>query len=117
MYVNFNEDAKKVIKHAKGEMLKLNHPYVGSEHIILSMLKNYDRLESIFRKQHITYDKFQNFASVGPPRGYNGAHCFCAELLLPEEGLSLCLCGCSRWCPDHIHQLQSQQTDYPHRSR
>ena len=59
MYVNFNEDAKKVIKHAKGEMLKLNHPYVGSEHIILSMLKNYDRLESIFRKQHITYDKFK----------------------------------------------------------
>ena len=40
MFGNFNEDARKVIKDAKKEMYELKHPYVGSEHLFLSILKN-----------------------------------------------------------------------------
>ena len=31
---------KDILKVAEREMLKLNHPYIGSEHLILALLKN-----------------------------------------------------------------------------
>ena len=37
---NYSKDyVNKVLKEAEREMLKLNHPYVGSEHLILALLK------------------------------------------------------------------------------
>ena len=40
MYSNFTEEARKVLVGAKEEMMKLKHPYVGSEHLLLSLLKS-----------------------------------------------------------------------------
>lgn len=40
MFGNFTEDARKVIVEAKEEMYELRHPYVGSEHLLLSILKH-----------------------------------------------------------------------------
>lgn len=39
MFNNFSEEARKVLVGAKVEMRELKHPYVGSEHLLLSILK------------------------------------------------------------------------------
>lgn len=40
MFSKFSEEAQKVLMMAKNEMIKLKHPYVGSEHLVLAILKN-----------------------------------------------------------------------------
>lgn len=40
MNLFFDEDSQKLIVCAKEEMFKLKHPYVGSEHLMLAILKN-----------------------------------------------------------------------------
>lgn len=39
MFGNFTEEARKVLVDAKQEMYELRHPYVGSEYLLLSILK------------------------------------------------------------------------------
>ena len=39
MIGNFNEEAQRILVKAKEEMQELNHPYVGTEHLVLSILK------------------------------------------------------------------------------
>ena len=39
-------------------MLDLNHPYVGSEHLLLSLLE-YDQTKKILNKYNLTYDNFK----------------------------------------------------------
>ena len=39
MIGNFNEEAQTVLMNAKKEMLDLGHPYIGTEHLLLSILK------------------------------------------------------------------------------
>ena len=40
MYNNFTEEARKILVSAKEEMKNLKHPYVGSEHLLLAILKD-----------------------------------------------------------------------------
>ena len=40
MFVNFSEEVRHILKIAEKERDDLNHPYVGSEHLFLSILKN-----------------------------------------------------------------------------
>ena len=40
MYNSFTEEARKILICAKEEMKKLKHPYVGSEHLLLAILKD-----------------------------------------------------------------------------
>ena len=40
MFTNFTEEARKVLSLAKKECMELKHPYIGSEHILLAILKN-----------------------------------------------------------------------------
>ena len=40
MFSKFSEEAQRVLLNAKDEMMRLNHPFVGSEHLVLSILKN-----------------------------------------------------------------------------
>ena len=56
---NNNECINKFLKQAEKEMLKLNHPYVGSEHLILALLKDND-INSIVNEYDLTYSKFKN---------------------------------------------------------
>ena len=39
MFGNFQEEARKVLLLARSEMSMLKHPYVGSEHLLLAILK------------------------------------------------------------------------------
>ena len=55
MFNKFTEEAKKVISLSKKEMIQLKHPYLGSEHIMLGILKNDNSVSNILKKYNITY--------------------------------------------------------------
>ncbi len=59
MYNNFTEDVKKVLIRAKEEMKALNHPYVGSEHLLLALLKFKNTVSDTLNKYDITYKNFK----------------------------------------------------------
>ena len=60
MLGNFEEDVQIVLMKAKDEMMSLNHPYVGSEHLLLSILRNDSSLSSRLSNYNLTYDAFKN---------------------------------------------------------
>ena len=39
MLGNFSEEAQMILNNAKEEMKDLKHPYVGTEHLVLAILK------------------------------------------------------------------------------
>ena len=59
MFVNFSEETRHLLKQAEREKEELNHPYVGSEHLFLSVLKS-GRLVDVLKKHNITYKKFKD---------------------------------------------------------
>ncbi len=60
MFSKFNEDAQKVLNNSKKEMQKLKHPYVGSEHLLLSILHNEEfTITKKLNKFGINYNNFQ----------------------------------------------------------
>ena len=40
MFSKFSEEAQKSLLLAREEMIKLRHPYIGSEHLLLAILSN-----------------------------------------------------------------------------
>ncbi|MCM1370566.1 MAG: ATP-dependent Clp protease ATP-binding subunit [Clostridium sp.] len=60
MFGNFNEEARKVLKDAKKEMYELKHPYVGSEHLFLSILKNSKSISAKLKEYKLDYENFKN---------------------------------------------------------
>ena len=60
MNLFFDEISQKLIIEAKNEMYQLKHPYVGSEHLFLAILKNSDLdITKILNNFDITYDSFK----------------------------------------------------------
>ncbi len=59
MFNNFDIRSCKILKGAEREMMALNHPYVGSEHLILSILNSNDEINKILKKYGLTYEKFR----------------------------------------------------------
>lgn len=59
MLGNFNEEAQFILLKAKNEMVSLNHPYIGTEHLVLSILKNEDNLSKRLADYGLTYDSFK----------------------------------------------------------
>ena len=39
-------------------MMELNHSYVGTEHLLLSMLKNNEEIKDLLNRYCLTYDDF-----------------------------------------------------------
>ncbi len=56
MFGNFEEETRKVLIHAKEEMKALRHPYVGSEHLLLAILKDDNDISDKLKSYHITYE-------------------------------------------------------------
>lgn len=61
MFSKFTEEAQKALVMAKKEMVDLKHPYVGSEHLLLAILKNKDSAvtKQLFSFQ-LNYQKFRD---------------------------------------------------------
>ena len=60
MFNDYSLEIRKIFKDAEREMLELHHPYVGTEHLFLSLLKNDKRSIKLFNKYRITYELFKN---------------------------------------------------------
>ena len=60
MISNFNEEAKEIITQAKIEMSELKHPYVGTEHLVLAILKSKNEISEKLEKYNLTYNIFKN---------------------------------------------------------
>lgn len=60
MFSKFDEQAKKVLVNMQKEMIMLKHPYIGSEHLFLSLLKlgNKEDIKTL-NKYGITYENFK----------------------------------------------------------
>ena len=59
MFDKYSLVVSKIFKKAESEMLELHHPYVGSEHLLLSILKSDNEIANIASKYDLTYDNFK----------------------------------------------------------
>ena len=65
MFGHFSEDAQKVLVQSNKEKNDLKHEYVGSEHLLLSILKNNNEISNKFKKYKITYKKIIDIIGIG----------------------------------------------------
>ena len=60
MFGQFTEETRKILINAKEEMMELRHPYVGSEHLLLAILKSKNNVSKKLKQYNLDYDKFKN---------------------------------------------------------
>ncbi len=60
MFSKFDEASQKVLLIAKKEMMELNHPYVGTEHLVLSILKQDNAVSKKLKSYNLDYQGFKN---------------------------------------------------------
>lgn len=60
MFSSFSEEAQRVLVNSKKEMQELKHPYVGSEHLFLALLKLKGDITKKLNDLGITYPKFKD---------------------------------------------------------
>ena len=60
MFGQFTEEARKILINAKEEMMELRHPYVGSEHLLLAILKSKNNVSKKLKQYNLDYEKFKN---------------------------------------------------------
>lgn len=69
MFGNFTEEARKILINAKKEMYELKHPYVGSEHLLLAILKDDNNVSKKLKQYNLDYqilkDEIINVIGVG----------------------------------------------------
>ena len=58
MFKNFNMEVLKIFKDAEKERELFHHEYVGTEHLLLALLKNDSNLSKTLAKFNIYYDNF-----------------------------------------------------------
>ena len=60
MFGQFTEEARKILINAKIEMTELKHPYVGSEHFLLAILKRKNNVSKKLKQYNLDYEIFKN---------------------------------------------------------
>ena len=60
MFGNFTEEARQILINAKSEMKNLCHPYVGSEHLLLAILKDDNAIAKKLKNYSLNYEIFKN---------------------------------------------------------
>ena len=60
MFSKFSEEAQKLLMNSKKEMNDLGHPYVGSEHLVLSLLRLNTDFSNKLNNFGITYNNFKD---------------------------------------------------------
>ena len=56
--MNKHNISSRILKVAESEMISCKHPYVGTEHLLLSLLKNKNIIK-ICDKYNLSYDKYK----------------------------------------------------------
>ncbi len=60
MFDFYNIEISKIFKQSEQEMFNLHHPYVGTEHLLLSLLKLSSEVNMIALDYGLTYESFKN---------------------------------------------------------
>jgi ATP-dependent Clp protease ATP-binding subunit ClpC len=60
MFGKFTEESQKVLVNAKKEMMELQHPYVGSEHLLLAILKEDNSISRKLKEFNVDYKIFRD---------------------------------------------------------
>lgn len=60
MFDKYSLEISKVFNMAEKECLSLKHPYVGTEHLMLALLKSCDEIRNISKKYGLEYSEFKN---------------------------------------------------------
>lgn len=64
MFNNFGVYISRVLKKAEEERYNLKHPYVGTEHLLLSILSNDKEMANYLKDYGLTYEKFRNELNI-----------------------------------------------------
>lgn len=56
---NYTEEVKKILKTSEVEMLNLHHPFLGTEHLLLGILKTNNDIKELLNKKNIYYENFK----------------------------------------------------------
>lgn len=59
MFGNFTEETRKILMNAKKEMNDLKHPYIGSEHLMLSILNSDNEVSKKLKEYNLDYKIFK----------------------------------------------------------
>lgn len=59
MFENFGFEISKLFKEAEKERYELKHPYVGSEHLLLAILKSKNDIVKKLNSYNLSYDRFK----------------------------------------------------------
>ena len=59
MFNNYLEDVLDILKGAEDERYNMRHPYVGTEHLLLSIIKNDEEMANFLKKYNLTYSIFK----------------------------------------------------------
>lgn len=60
MIGNFSEEAQRILMNAKREMIGLGHPYIGTEHLLLSILNSDTNISNRLSSYGLSYDSFRS---------------------------------------------------------
>ena len=105
MFSKFDERAKKVLINMQKEMMNLKHPYIGSEHLLLSLLKYGDE-EYIkkFKDMGITYNIFKEelIKIVGIGKNSNDFYLYTPLLRNVLESASMSSTDKGKKCVDTV---------------
>ena len=80
MFSSFDEESRKVMILASEEMKKLKHPFIGSEHLLLGILRQKNEISERLKDFDLTYDKL--FSEIVNVIGY-GKECSKWKLYTP----------------------------------
>ena len=59
MFHNYGFEVATILKDAENIRYKLKHPYVGTEHLLLALLKSSEEVADLFKEYGVTYDSFK----------------------------------------------------------
>jgi len=82
MYNNFTEEARQILMSAKNEMKELKHPYVGSEHLLLAILKDNNEISERLKDFDLDYYKLKKEIIEIVGTGTKASNCFLYTPLL-----------------------------------
>lgn len=60
MIGNFNEEAQTILMNARKEMIDLGHPYIGTEHLLLSILNSDSNISDRLKSYGLNYNNFKD---------------------------------------------------------
>lgn len=64
MFNNFGVDVTNIFKRAEEERYGLKHPYVGTEHLLLAILKLDEEMKVFLKGYGLTYEKFKKELNI-----------------------------------------------------